>query len=85
MHGVDVEDADLTTRTGTEPSSDAALDRFGRLDAIVPNAGFQHVAPVAEFPEEHWDPLIALLLTSPFLLANYAWERWPPRATAASA
>jgi 3-hydroxybutyrate dehydrogenase len=28
---------------------------------------------VREFPEEQWDRLIALLLTSPFLLAKYAW------------
>ena len=41
---------------------------------MIPNAGFQHVAPVAEFPEDRWDGLIALLLTSPFLLARYAWE-----------
>jgi len=71
--GVDVEDADLTTREGNRAVVDAALDAHGRLDAIVPNAGFQHVAPVAEFPEDRWDALLALLLTSPFLLARYAW------------
>jgi 3-hydroxybutyrate dehydrogenase len=65
--------ADLTTREGNRAAVDAALERHGRLDAIVPNAGFQHVAPVAEFPEERWDALVALLLTSPFLLAKYAW------------
>ena len=73
VHGVDVADADLATRGGNRAVVDAALERFGRLDAIVPNAGFQHVAPVAEFPEEQWDKLIAVLLTSPFLLAKYAW------------
>ena len=52
---------------------DAALERFGRLDAIVPNAGFQHVSPVAEFPEDRWDALLSILLTSPFLLSKYAW------------
>jgi 3-hydroxybutyrate dehydrogenase len=65
--------ADLTTREGNRGAVDAALERFGRLDAIVPNAGFQHVAPVAEFPEDRWDALLAILLTSPFLLAKYAW------------
>ncbi len=74
VHGVDVGDADLTTRDGNRAVVDAALERFGRLDAVVANAGFQHVAPVAEFPEERWDALLALLLTSPFLLAKYAWE-----------
>jgi 3-hydroxybutyrate dehydrogenase len=66
--------ADLTTREGNRAAVDAALQRFGRLDAIVPNAGFQHVAPVAEFAEDRWDALLALLLTSPFLLAKYGWE-----------
>jgi len=65
--------ADLTTRDGNRAAVDAALERFGRLDAVVPNAGFQHVAPVEEFPEDRWDALLALLLTSPFLLAKYAW------------
>jgi 3-hydroxybutyrate dehydrogenase len=74
VHGVDVEDADLTTREGNRSVVDAALAAHGRLDAIVPNAGFQHVAPVREFPEDRWDALLALLLTSPFLLAKYAWD-----------
>src|SRR3982751_5202997 len=65
--------ADLTTREGNAGAVDAALDRFGRLDVIVANAGMQKVAPVQEFPEDSWDQLIALLLTSPFLLARYGW------------
>jgi 3-hydroxybutyrate dehydrogenase len=72
--GVDLADADLTIREGNRAVVELALHRFGRLDAIVPNAGFQHVAPVAEFPEDAWDALVAILLTSPFLLAKYAWE-----------
>jgi 3-hydroxybutyrate dehydrogenase len=74
VHGVDVEDADLTTREGNRAVVEAALAAHGRLDAIVPNAGFQHVAPVRDFPEERWDAVLALLLTSPFLLAKYAWD-----------
>jgi 3-hydroxybutyrate dehydrogenase len=66
--------ADLTTRDGNRAAVEAALERFGQLDAVVANAGFQHVSPVREFPEEQWDRLIALLLTSPFLLAKYAWS-----------
>ena len=65
--------ADLTTREGNRAAVDVALSRHGRLDVVVPNAGVQHVAPVEEFPEARWDELIALLLTSPFLLARYAW------------
>ena len=74
VHGVDVDDGDLTTREGNRAVVEAALARFGRLDAVVANAGFQHVAPVREFPEEQWERLVAVLLTSPFLLAKYAWD-----------
>jgi len=44
------------------------------LDAVVANAGFQHVSTVRDFPEDEWDKLLALLVTSPFLLAKYAWD-----------
>jgi 3-hydroxybutyrate dehydrogenase len=66
--------ADLTTRGGNRSAVEAAVGAFGGLDTIVANAGFQHVAPVAEFDEDRWDGLLALLLTSPFLLARYGWE-----------
>lgn len=66
--------ADLTTREGNRAAVDTALERFGRIDMVVPNAGFQHVAAIADFDEDRWDGLLAILLTSPFLLAKYAWE-----------
>ena len=66
-------EADLTTREGNRAAVDAALERLGGLDCVVANAGMQHVAPVEDFPEDDWDRLIGLLLTSPFLLAKYAW------------
>ena len=75
VHAVDLVDGDLATREGNRAVVDAALARFdGRLDAVVANAGFQHVAPVRTFPEDEWDRLQALLVTSPFLLAKYAWD-----------
>jgi 3-hydroxybutyrate dehydrogenase len=66
-------DADLSTREGNRGAIEAALERFGRLDLIVANAGVQHVAPIEDFPEDKWDQLIAIMLTSPFLLARYGW------------
>ena len=66
--------ADLTTREGNRSAVTAAQEAFGRIDAVVANAGFQHVSPVADFPEDRWDALQAILLTSPFLLAKYSWS-----------
>jgi 3-hydroxybutyrate dehydrogenase len=65
--------ADLTVAQENTDAVAAALDRFGRLDVVVPNAGVQHVAPVEEFPLERWQTIMALMLTSPFVLAKHAW------------
>ena len=72
--GFDLEDGDLSTREGNKAAVDTALERFGRLDVVVANAGVQHVSPVRDFPEDRWDAIQAILLTSPFLLAKYAWD-----------
>jgi 3-hydroxybutyrate dehydrogenase len=52
--------ADLTTREGNRAAVQAALERFGRTDAIVPNADSQHVSPVGAFDEDHWAALLAV-------------------------
>jgi 3-hydroxybutyrate dehydrogenase len=65
--------ADLATREGNSSAVEAALERFGRIDAVVANAGLQHVSPVESFDEDQWDRIVAVLLTSPFLLAKHAW------------
>jgi 3-hydroxybutyrate dehydrogenase len=66
-------EADLTDAGANQASVTAALDKFGRLDVVVANAGIQHVSPIEEFPVERWNTIVALLLTSPFLLAKYSW------------
>jgi 3-hydroxybutyrate dehydrogenase len=65
--------ADLTSAEENARAVGAALERFGRLDLLVPNAGVQHVAPIAEFPVERFETILSLLLTSPFVLAKHAW------------
>jgi 3-hydroxybutyrate dehydrogenase len=43
-----------------------AQAKFGSVDILVNNAGIQFVAPVDEFPEERWDAIIAINLSSNF-------------------
>ena len=43
-----------------------AEQTFGSVDILVNNAGIQFVAPVEEFPDEKWDAIIAINLTSAF-------------------
>jgi len=43
------------------------------VHVLVNNAGYQHVSPIEEFPEEQWERMLALMLTAPFLLTRYCW------------
>lgn len=65
--------ADLSQRSGCRHLIDTTLDRFGRVDILISNAGIQHVSPVEDFPEDKWDFMISLMLTAPFLLTKYSW------------
>jgi 3-hydroxybutyrate dehydrogenase len=49
------------------------LAQHGTIHILVNNAGFQHVDPIADFPEDTWDTMLSLMLTAPFLLTKYAW------------
>jgi glucose 1-dehydrogenase len=49
-----------------------AIDSFGRLDILVNNAGLEYKHPFPEFPLEHWNKIIAVDLTGPFLCAQAA-------------
>jgi 3-hydroxybutyrate dehydrogenase len=43
-----------------------AQKKFGRVDILVNNAGIQFVAPVEQFPDDRWDSIIAINLSSAF-------------------
>ncbi|MGB8339033.1 MAG: 3-hydroxybutyrate dehydrogenase [Burkholderiales bacterium] len=39
---------------------------FGGVDILINNAGIQFVSPIAEFPAEKWDAILAINLSSAF-------------------
>jgi 3-hydroxybutyrate dehydrogenase len=49
-----------------------SIAHFGKVDILVNNAGIQHVDPVEKFPDEAWDKIIALNLSSSFHTIKHA-------------
>ena len=44
----------------------ALIEQAGVCDILVNNAGIQHVAPIDEFPQDKWDAIIAINMSSAF-------------------
>lgn len=44
----------------------ALIEQVGVCDILVNNAGIQHVAPIDEFPQDKWDAIIAINMSSAF-------------------
>lgn len=70
---------DLAVREQREGVIDAVLERFGRLDILINNAGLQQRAPLLEYSAAQWDADLALLLTAVFELSQQAGRHMVPR------
>lgn len=64
--------ADMTKPGQIEDLIKTGHKTFGSVDIVINNAGFQHVAPIEEFPPEKWDAMIAVILSSAFHTSRHA-------------
>ena len=58
--------ADLSDAREVRKMCAQAEEVLGHVDILVNNAGIQFTSPVDEFPEEKWDQIIAINLSSAF-------------------
>ena len=58
--------ADMTKPTEIRALIAEAEQAFGQIDVLVNNAGIQFVSEIEDFPEEKWDAIIAINLSSAF-------------------
>ena len=65
--------ADLSLVADNQRLIAEAREAYGAIDILINNAGFQHISPIEDFPEATWQTMLAVMLTSPFLLTKYAW------------
>lgn len=61
---------DLTADDGPRRIVDAAIDRWGRIDFLVNNAGVGKPKPLDETDDESLDYFLGLMLRAPFRLAR---------------
>lgn len=47
--------------------------KFGGIDVLINNAGIQHVSPIEDFPEEKWNAILGINLSSAFHLSKAVW------------
>ncbi|MFN8231759.1 MAG: 3-hydroxybutyrate dehydrogenase [Bacteroidia bacterium] len=53
---------------------DDANTKFGKIDVLINNAGIQFVSPIEDFPDEKWNAIIGINLTSAFYLGKAVWK-----------
>lgn len=70
---------DITDEAHVEAVFRETLDRFGRLDLLVNNAGAFDGGPLDELSTEDWDKVIAVNLRAPFLCTRAALRIMKPR------
>jgi NAD(P)-dependent dehydrogenase (short-subunit alcohol dehydrogenase family) len=63
---------DVSDPAAVRAAIDQCLDRMGRLDILINNAGTDVTLPIAELSEEDWLRVIGTNLNGPFLLARRA-------------
>lgn len=66
--------ADMSKPAEIKEMIKEAQAQFGRLDILVNNAGIQHVEAVENFPDEKWDQIIAINMSSAFHTTKAAVE-----------
>ncbi|WP_326691507.1 MULTISPECIES: SDR family oxidoreductase [unclassified Streptomyces] len=54
---------DVTRREDLKRLTDTAVDRYGRLDVLVSNAGTMAVSPFDELRQDDWDAMVATHVT----------------------
>lgn len=75
---------DIREEEAVKTTISTILADFGRIDALVNNAGGQFAAPLESISAKGWDAVVRTNLTGGFLMARECFTQWMKRAGAGS-
>jgi NAD(P)-dependent dehydrogenase (short-subunit alcohol dehydrogenase family) len=65
--------ADISDEASVAALMDAAVDRYGRIDVVVANAGIANIGPWPDEPFEQWQEILGVNLNGTMLTCKAAW------------
>jgi NAD(P)-dependent dehydrogenase (short-subunit alcohol dehydrogenase family) len=72
-------EADIARESDVERMVRTVVDRWGRLDVLVNNAGIYFQGDITHTPSQDWNNVMAVNLTGAFLCSQYAVAAMIPR------
>lgn len=58
---------DVTKEEEINHAIDKTVEKYGKLDILINNAGLQHVSMIEDFPTDKFEFMIKIMLTAPFI------------------
>lgn len=69
---------DVAEEAQVEAACNGAMERFGRLDVVVNNAGLMTFTPIVDLTGEEWNRVLGVDLMGAFYFTKHAFRRMKP-------